>query len=186
MLKWEILDFHRLETQGNPWISHLRGLFLFLHLSFCLSVQLPTAALTTLQQTGAWSTGPDSAQGANYSITATAVTAWSDQATLPAGSTWTGSSSGTHHRLFVKVNICINMNMYLLSTSSYSLICMPLLKGGGFRIEGFVVGIHEMFFDGRKELTDPESFSDSGKHSAFIAVGSVNRLRLYQTRLVYK
>lgn len=77
----------------------------FFSSSVCLSVQLPTAALTTLQQTGAWSTGPDSAQGANYSIIATAVTAWSDWATLPAGSTPTGFSSGTHHRLFVKVNI---------------------------------------------------------------------------------
>lgn len=157
MLKWEILDFHGLVTQGNPWISHLLGLFL--PLSVCLSVQLPTVVLTTLQQTGAWSTGPDSAQGANYSIIATAVTAWSDQATPPAGFTRTGFSSGTHHHLFVKVNICINMNTYLLSTSS--LIRMPLLKGGSFRIEAFVVHIHKMFLDGWKQLTDPESFSDS-------------------------
>lgn len=87
-----------------------------------------------------------------------------------------------------KYTVCINMKIYLLSTLSYSLIGVPLLKGGSFRIEGFVVGFHKMFYDGRKELTDPESFSDSGKHrtSAFIAVGSVSRLRLYRTRIVYK
>lgn len=38
---------------------------------------------------------------------------------------------------------------------------MPLPKGDSFRMEAFVVGIHKMFFDGGKELTDPESFSDS-------------------------
>lgn len=52
------------------------------------------------------------------------------------------------------------MNIHLLLNHP-SLICTPLLKSGSFRMEAIVVGIHKMFFDGGKVLTDPESFSDS-------------------------
>lgn len=61
---------------------------------------------------GEWSTGPNSAQEADFYSTVTAVTAWLDQAMPPAGSTLMGSISGIHHHLFVKVNI---LNMLCIS-----------------------------------------------------------------------
>lgn len=148
MLKWEILDFHRLETEFLiPWISHLLGLFLpplsVCPASYC-SVNDPPANGGVINRTRL-RPGSKLFYYCNR------------------GYRLVGSSNATcrlhSNGLFqwdTPPPFCQGKYM-----SNPRLICMPLLKSGGFRMEAFVVGIPKMFFDGRKELTDPESFSDS-------------------------